>query len=172
MTRRRRVALVVAGLAVAATGVSVAVLNSPAPIASGCHLQDTAPLPDPVCTPGVVNPDVTPATLATTICKTGWTSTVRPPTSVTDRIKRDTKVAYGLPADTRGELDHLISLELGGAPADPRNLWVQPGPIPNPKDAVENKLRAAVCAGRVDLGSAQRAIATNWTTALHITGLQ
>jgi len=120
----------------------------------------------------VINPAVTPATLGTTICKIGWTTTVRPPTSVTNRIKKDTDVAYGLPATTKGELDHLISLELGGAPADPRNLWVEPGSIPNPKDTVENRLHAAVCSGSVSLTAAQHAIATDWTTALHVTGVQ
>jgi hypothetical protein len=41
----------------------------------------------------------------------------------------------------RGEYDHLVPLELGGAPDDPRNLWFEPGPTPNPKDAVENKMK-------------------------------
>lgn len=139
---------------------------------NGCHLRGTAPLPDPVCTPGVTNPEVTPAVLASTICKKGWTATIRPPTSVTGRIKKDTDVAYGLPADTKGELDHLISLELGGAPADPKNLWVQPGPIPNGKDVVEYKLHTAVCSGKITLHEAQHAISTDWTTALRVTGVQ
>ncbi len=160
-------------LAGGATVAALSVTSAPPQIATtGCHLRGTAPLPDLACTPGVTNPAVTPTTLGTTICKPGWTTTVRPPTSVTNRIKKDTDVAYGLPADTKGELDHLISLELGGAPADPRNLWVQPGPIPNPKDTVENRLHAAVCAGQVTLGAAQHAIATDWTTALHVTGVQ
>jgi hypothetical protein len=142
----------------------------PADPTSGCHYRGL--LPDPVCTPGAVNPAVTPATLADTICKAGWTATIRPPTSVSSRIKRDSEAAYGLPAGTPGELDHLISLELGGAPGDPLNLWVQPGPVPNAKDSVEGKLRAAVCAGTVSLGDAQQAIVTDWTTALSVMGLR
>jgi len=55
---------------------------------------------------------------------------------------------------------------------DPRNLWVQPGSIPNPKDSVENRLHTAVCTGKVTLGDAQHAIATDWTTALTVTGVQ
>lgn len=64
-----------------------------------------------------------------------------------------------------------MSLELGGAPDDPRNLWVEPGKIPNPKDAVENKLHAAVCAGLIDLPTAQQAIARSWVTAYADAGL-
>lgn len=65
--------------------------------------------------------------LVCTICKSGWTKTVRPPTSLTNKIKLQIDRAYGLPTNTRGELDHHVSLELGGAPDDLRNLWVEPG---------------------------------------------
>jgi hypothetical protein len=65
-----------------------------------------------------------------------------------------------------------VSLELGGAPDDPRNLWVQPGTIPKPKDAVENKLNQAVCSGLIPLATAQRAIAAIWVTAFDDTGLR
>ena len=34
---------------------------------------------DPRRTPGVLNPDVTQANIRSTICKHGWTSTIRPP---------------------------------------------------------------------------------------------
>jgi hypothetical protein len=63
------------------------------------------------------------------------------------------------------EYDHLVPLELGGATNDPRNLWPQPGASPNPKDAVEDELRAAVCDGRLSLAQAQRAIAHDWVSA-------
>jgi hypothetical protein len=114
---------------------------------------------------------VTQDNIATTICKTGWTKTVRPSTSVTGRIKKATIQAYGLPADTAGELDHLVSLQLGGAPEDTRNLWVEPGNIPNPKDTVESKLNAAICSGLIPLVVGQKTIASNWTTALDASGL-
>lgn len=144
----------------------------PVPAPGSCHMRTEGgqPLPDPACTPGALNPDVTQADIASTICKPGWTATIRPPVSVTDRIKKQTDQAYGLPTTTRGELDHLVSLELGGAPLDTRNLWVEPGSIPNPKDRVENVLKSAVCAGKVSLSAAQTAIATDWTTALAVTG--
>ena len=134
---------------------------------------DGQPLPDPSCTPGAVNPDATQETLATTVCKSGWTKTIRPPASYTDKLKREQIAAYG-DTDTHSgdyEEDHLVSLELGGAPDDPRNLWPEPGASPNPKDTVENALHKAVCARRVTLAAAQAAIAGNWTTAETVLGI-
>jgi hypothetical protein len=60
---------------------------------------------------------------------------------------------------------HLVSLELGGGPDDPRNLWPEPHPSPNPKDKIENNLHRAVCSHRITLATAQTAIASDWTTA-------
>ena len=120
-------------------------------------------LPDPRCTPGALNPAVTPATIAGTICATGWTSTVRPPERVTEALKRSQMEAYGYTGRIGSyEEDHLVPLELGGAPADPRNLWPEPGASPNPKDRVEDAARRAVCDGRMALAAAQRAMAGNW----------
>ena len=66
--------------------------------------------------------------------------------------------AYGEPHSKKTELDHLVSLELGGA-NDAANLWPEYPPTPNPKDKVENALHAAVCDGKVTLKAAQNAIA-------------
>ena len=60
------------------------------------------------------------------------------------------------------EYDHLVSLELGGAVNDSRNLWPEPGRSPNPKDAVENALHRMVCNGEMQLTQAQHIIATGW----------
>lgn len=131
-----------------------------------CHARAGGALPDPACTPGVIDPRVTQANIASTICRSGYTATVRPSTSVTNRIKRQDIAAYGY-ADTAMadyELDHLISLELGGAPANPKNLWPESPPSPNPKDRVENYLHRQVCAGAMKLSTAQHLISTNWTT--------
>jgi hypothetical protein len=130
-----------------------------------CHARDDGRLPDPACTPGSTDPRVTQASIATTICRAGWTATVRPPASATGRAKHDVAYpAYGIPAATPSELDHLVPLELGGS-NDISNLWPEAGAIPNAKDAVENRLRGEVCAGRVPLAAAQLAIASNWETA-------
>jgi hypothetical protein len=132
-----------------------------------CRLR--GPLPDPVCTPGVADPRVTQANIATTICAPGYTATVRPPTSYTTPLERQLIARYGLtltPQQT--ELDHLIPLELGGDPRDVRNLFpepYEPRPGAHEKDVVENRLHADVCAGRISLAEAQRRIATDWTTA-------
>lgn len=130
-----------------------------------CHARDDGRLPDPACTPGSLDPRVTQASIGSTICRAGWTATVRPPASATDRAKHDVAYpAYGIPAATPSELDHLVPLELGGS-NDITNLWVEVGRVPNVKDAVENRLRAEVCAGRVSLAAAQLAIASDWEAA-------
>jgi hypothetical protein len=108
-------------------------------------------------TPGALNPDVTQATIASTICKSGWTRTIRPPTSYTNDLKRKQMNEYG----RKGTLsdfqeDHLISLELGGHPTDARNLWPQPYPRAAEVDAKENALNQAVCSGELALAEAQR----------------
>jgi hypothetical protein len=120
-------------------------------------------LPDPGCTPGALNPRVTQQTIGTTICVSGYTSTVRPSEGITEPEKRASMLAYGDPGDPSAyEYDHLVSLELGGAVNDARNLWPEPGASPNPKDTVENQLHARVCSGQMMLAAAQHIIATNW----------
>ena len=110
-------------------------------------------------TPGVANPDVTQASISLTICRRGWTRTIRPPSDYTARLKLEGMKAYGrtgTPADYQE--DHLVSLELGGHPTDPRNLWPEPRPRAERVDRLENELNAAVCSGRLTLAEAQRRI--------------
>ena len=134
------------------------------------------PLPDPSCTPGATNPDVTQDTIDQTICVSGWTSTVRPPASYTNALKVNQIAEYGY-SDTSTadyEEDHLIPLELGGAPRDPNNLWPEPrygSRTATNKDSVENALKKAVCDGQVNLVDAQNAIAADWTTAESVVGI-
>jgi hypothetical protein len=70
--------------------------------------------------------------------------------------------AYGLGTHTSEyEFDHLISLELGGAPADIRNLWPESNYSPSfsyRKDGLENSLNARVCNGSLSLAIAQSRI--------------
>lgn len=136
-----------------------------------CAFRDHGQLPDPRCTPGAVDPAVTQGNLRSTICHPGYTKTVRPSSSQTDKFKYEVSYpAYGEPHSTKTELDHLVSLELGGA-NDAANLWPEYPPTPNPKDKVENALHAAVCDGKVTLKAAQNAIAVNWETAERKLGL-
>jgi hypothetical protein len=112
---------------------------------------------DPRRTPGVLNPDVTQANIRSTICKHGWTSTIRPPASYTDALKRRQMRAYGEKGSMSDyQEDHLISLELGGSPADPRNLWPEPYPRAAQMDQQENELNAEVCGGALTLAQAQQ----------------
>ena|SRR2546430_2127265 len=130
-----------------------------------CHVRGSGRevLPDPSCTPGATDPDVTQADIAGTICRPGWTKTVRPPVSYTNDLKRQQMAAYGDSGPMGSyEEDHLVSLELGGAPSDPRNLWPEPGASPNPKDQVENAANQAVCSSSMSLADAQQAIAGDW----------
>ncbi len=119
----------------------------------------------PALTPGALNPDVSPATIRTTICSQGWTKTVRPPSDYTSELKLEQLRAYGFPGTAADyEEDHFISLELGGAPRDPKNLWPERRPQANRVDDVENDLNARVCAGKLSLADAQRRLAElKWT---------
>ena len=107
-------------------------------------------------TPGVLNPDVTQATIRATICVHGWTRTIRPPTSYTNALKERQMREYGVGGSpSEYQEDHLISLELGGHPIDPRNLWPEPYPRASSVDSIENELNAKVCAGDLSLDAAQ-----------------
>jgi hypothetical protein len=137
----------------------------PQPAPGTCHAIGSGlySRPDPRCTPGALNPAVTQANVGQTICRQGWTDTVRPPDSISEPEKAKSMAAYGDAGPISAyEYDHLVPLELGGAVNDQRNLWPEPGASPNPKDAVEDELNQKVCDGQATLAQAQRAIATNW----------
>jgi hypothetical protein len=130
-------------------------------VALGLHLRAHAHAPaivaDAVRTPGMLNAAVTQETIRATICKRGWTRTVRPPVEYTNTLKRKQMRMY----DEHGppsayQEDHLISLELGGDPTDPRNLWPEPYPRASAVDQIENDLNARVCSGELTLADAQR----------------
>jgi hypothetical protein len=111
---------------------------------------------DAARTPGVLNPDVTQATIGSTICVRGWTKTVRPSTSYTNALKVKQMREYGVGGSLSDyQEDHLISLELGGHPTDPRNLWPEPYPRASDVDSIENELNAKVCSGALSLAAAQ-----------------
>jgi hypothetical protein len=116
----------------------------------------TVVLPNPALNPGEINPNVTQANIDRTICVRGWTKTVRPPTSYTNALKLEQMKTYrlsGVPADYQE--DHLISLEMGGSPTDPRNLWPEPYPRAGVVDKIENELNAKICSGQLTLTQAR-----------------
>lgn len=140
------------------------------PAAGSCHAIGSGLFvePDPRCTPGALNPAVTQATIGQTICSSGWTKTVRPSESVTNREKEASIAAYGDTGSLHGfEYDHMISLELGGAVNAAANLWPEPGASPNPKDKVENALNALVCDRKMTLTVAQHIISEQWVPYYH-----
>jgi hypothetical protein len=124
--------------------------------------QPTPILPDSKLTPGdtfdVSRQDV---------CVPGYTKTVR---AVPQEVKQEVYREYGITSHGRGdyEIDHLIPLELGGANSI-KNLWPESyRTLPwsaRVKDRLENKLHELVCSGRMDLKTAQQAIAANWIEA-------
>jgi hypothetical protein len=123
-------------------------------------------LPDARCTPGAIDPAVTQGNLSATICRPGYSRSVRPSEWITEREKFASLNAYG----DRGplhdyEYDHLVSLELGGARNDARNLWPEPGASPNPKDSLENRLHTRVCDHELTLAAAQLLVARDWVSA-------
>jgi hypothetical protein len=169
------VVLLVAALAlVIAGGASAFVVShasshvvQPQPPPGSCHVRGHYPynMPDPHCTPGALNPAVTQASIHNTICRSGYSGSIRPSTSVTGPEKLASIRAYGLhQGPSAYEYDHLISLELGGAANDSRNLWPENGASPNLKDKVENYLHARVCDGRMSLARAERIIAFGWVS--------
>ena len=140
--------LVLAAVAAALLALALAVRQrGPAP---------GAVLADPIRTPGVVNAAVTQAGIRTTICAHGWTRTIRPPVSYTSALKLRQMRRYGERGSPSAyQEDHLISLELGGDPTDPRNLWPEPYPRASAVDQIENELNAKVCSGELSLRAAQ-----------------
>jgi hypothetical protein len=114
--------------------------------------------PDPALTPGAIVQGVT----ATQVCKPGYATSVR---SVSSSEKAEVYRRYGIPNVTgRDEVDHFISLEIGGS-NDVANLWPEPyAPAPgaHEKDKVENYLHAQVCNGAMTLLQAQQAIRNDW----------
>lgn len=133
----------------------------------------SAELPNPKLTPGALNPAVTQANIDETICRRGgYTRSIRPEVSYTENLKRQGIQQYGY-SDHRlrdYEEDHLISLELGGSPTSPQNLWPEPHHVVGgwgsyAKDRLENRLHSLVCKHQMPLAQAQHAIATNWVAA-------
>lgn len=143
------------------------------------HWCDAAPgpggtLPDPDCTPGGYDPQLTAAVL----CAAGYTTrSYRPPAAETARFeRRQAAPAYGVTDLPAHVLDHLVSLSIGGNNSA-ANLWDQADADGRAKDRVEAGLRAWVCAKGIPpaqaqgrLETAQQAEAADWITALQVTG--
>ena len=146
-------------LTIASCGAEQQVAHPQASQLTPVSCQSQSGLPDPKCTPGNVLPNVTTAQ----VCKAGYASSVR---NVPQAEKDQVFAEYGVTSHPTGayEVDHLISLELGGS-NNIKNLWPEPYTGPDnahEKDKVENSLHAQVCSGKMALKDAQSGIAKNW----------
>lgn len=113
-------------------------------------------------------PGAIATTDAATVCMPGYASSVRPRGYEWREIKNALYLRAGVPRGRRFGLvsDHIVPLELGGAPSNMENLWLQPYGDAHAKDRVENTLHILVCDGRMSLTEAQMRIARDWTTAV------
>lgn len=180
-----------AGQTVTCTTCPIAAIDARAsrplgPVTAGssprsCHptKHNGFPTPDPACTPGAINPTVTVAVLRDPAFRTGCLRDC----ATSSAAKGKTYSSYGIakPANNTGlnmtcELDHLVSLEIGGADTID-NIWPQCGPANvvlarrffKQKDMVENFLGDQVKSGLVDnrrLATIQKLIAEDWTQFL------
>jgi hypothetical protein len=121
--------------------------------------------PDPKLTPGLADPRLTQQK----VCDKNFrTTSVR---KVSDKTKKQVYAAYGMApakAPCPCEVDHLVSLELGGS-NDAKNLWPQSySTTPwnaRVKDALETHLHFLVCQGKLTLAEAQKEISSDWIAA-------
>jgi hypothetical protein len=137
---------------------AVALLSAPALLASD---EAGLILPKRSLTPGATNPAVKQSTIAMTICVSGWTKTIRPAVSYTNKLKLTQMQQYheaGSP--TAYEEDHFIPLELGGAPRNPKNLWPEPHSQSKTTDPLETSLKHKVCDHVLTLAAARKQIVT------------
>ena len=97
------------------------------------------------------------------ICVPGYAGHAR---NVPQSVKEQAYESYGITSREPGEyeVDHLISLELGGS-NDTKNLWPQSYHgmwNARIKDGLENRLHELVCMGKLELREAQYEISHNW----------
>jgi hypothetical protein len=129
-----------------------------AAVVAASALASTASLAPPTHTPGARYSAVTQKALFKTVCRVGWTATIRPPSSYTSALKRAqlAQFHYADRNPSHYEEDHLISLEIGGAPRSTRNLWPQPWTQARHDDyGIEAPLHRQLCDGTLTLRQAQ-----------------
>ena len=127
-------------------------------------------LPDRALTPGAIDPAVTQNNIQSTVCVRGYTDKVRPDKKYTNRLKHEQIEQYRLTdRNVRNyELDHLIPLNIGGNPSDPKNLWPQSRQgewSAEQKNDLEFVVYKMVCHGEISLHEAQQRMAKDWIEA-------
>jgi len=157
--------LLAAGLAMAAMYIC---FSPPMAVAQGSYppvaiYKEPHRILPPISAPGAINPDITQANIKTTICVAGWTATVRPPTSYTDKLKAALMAQFRMPGVAGDEeLDHRVDLAEGGAPRDPKNLWLEPWPDAHLKDRLEVLIHKETCSGKMTLAQGRAIFLGDW----------
>jgi hypothetical protein len=146
---------------VAAIGIRVAYEKIQPRDTASDFAEAAGPLvPDAKLTPGAVR-----ALSPSQVCTGGGPPENRPPSSLERAVFHEYGMD-GVPPNAY-EVDHLITPALGGSD-DIRNLWPESYSSEwnaHVKDELEDYLHTQVCTGKIDLGTAQREIATNWISA-------
>jgi hypothetical protein len=130
-------------------------------------------VPDPALAPGVVNSKVTQQNISETICSQRWLTKNKPSRRFTENLKRKQLKAWKY--DDRNVKnyveDHVIPIEVGGHPTDPRNLWPQSATTAwnaATKDKLEEYVSREVCAERMPLKDAQAVFQKGWVEVFHV----
>lgn len=118
------------------------------PPAGTCSISDAG---EPSCAPGDTETDDLDI-----ICHQ---STKPRRCKPTPAFKKALLKAYGV--ESAGEIDHRISLELGGSNSA-KNLWPQPADEFKLKDWVENELHRRVCSNKMTLQEARTTLLRSW----------
>lgn len=124
---------------------------------------------DPVVPKSALTPGETRLVSIDEVCREERGAAADESAAVPPDVRQAVFQEYGI-RGTRAdayEVDHLITPELGGANSI-RNLWPQPYSTvwnAHVKDELENRLHGMVCAGQVDLTTAQREISQDWIGA-------
>jgi Putative zinc-finger len=119
-------------------------------------------VPDRNLTPGA-----TRAVTISDVCSMPHEEVVK---EVSTSLRQEVLHEYGIVNANKDdyEIDYLIAPGLGGK-EDIHNLWPEPSTSRDwnsqVKDALEEHLHQMVCAGKLDLSTAQHDIASNWITA-------
>ena len=113
--------------------------------------DDPPSLPDPIMTPGAVDPAAT--------CDVVCNGTTRERRHVAAAEGRGA-CSYNIQKAERSfyEIDHLVPLAIGGANVV-ANLWPQPWAEADQKDVLEVELQRRVCLGLLNEAQAQREVA-------------
>jgi hypothetical protein len=162
LPHHRAAAYLCAAVLISVLGGALLLKHLPPPGSEADHSVASVAVPDPKLTPGA-----TRQVSIGDVCSMPHEQVVR---DVPGSLRQEVFKEYGIvnPRPEDYEIDYLIAPGLGGT-EDIRNLWPEPSASStwnaHVKDVLEERLHQLVCDGRLDLPTAQRAIATDWISA-------